>query len=198
MRGIEVVNDGEYYPLAHKWCLEKKLTMLGNSDVHGPTNLNHDFCEGEHRTMTLVLAKERSMKAIKEALRQRRTVVYYKNILIGEEKYLRAIFDASIEIINPDVAVESGERFHVQIRNRSEIDFELVVDSGVDEFRVPAELKLYGGKTVLFSIRAKSEELSGNKNIRLPYKVKNLWTAPEQALAVGLNVNAKFVRSAED
>jgi predicted metal-dependent phosphoesterase TrpH len=83
MHGIEVVNGDEYYGLAHKWALEKKLTMLGNSDVHTPTGLNYDFHAGEHRSMTLVLAKEKSKEAIKEALLARRTVIYWRNRLIG-------------------------------------------------------------------------------------------------------------------
>ena len=42
MHGIEVVN-GPYSPEAHRWCLEKKLTMLGNSDAHQPYNLTFAY-----------------------------------------------------------------------------------------------------------------------------------------------------------
>ncbi|HID77044.1 MAG TPA: histidinol-phosphatase, partial [Planctomycetaceae bacterium] len=36
LHGIEVANGETYYPEAHRWCLEKQLTMMGNSDIHGP------------------------------------------------------------------------------------------------------------------------------------------------------------------
>ena len=193
LHGIEIVNGGEYYPLAHKWCLEKKLTMVGNSDVHNPTNLDYEFHKGEHRTVTLVLAKEKSKKAIKEALRDRRTVVYWKNNLIGEEKYLRAIFNESIEIINPDVTIKGEGAVNIQIRNKSEIDFELEADGAVDGIWAPGKIMLYGDKTVLFRIGGKSKKLSGKKKIGMPYKVKNLLIAPEKSLREELIINVKFV-----
>ena len=62
MHGIEVVN-GSYYPEAHRWCLEKKLTMIGTSDAHAPI---FPYASGKHRTMTLVFAKERTAEAIKQ------------------------------------------------------------------------------------------------------------------------------------
>ena len=60
---------------------EKKLTIVGNSDIHDPTGMSYDFCKGEHRPMTLVFAKECSEESIKEALLAHRTAVYYKNII---------------------------------------------------------------------------------------------------------------------
>jgi hypothetical protein len=45
---------------------------------------------------------------------------------------------------------------------------------------------------VLLDIRPKSKELSGKKEIRIPYTVKNLWTAPEQSLSVHLAIRADF------
>ncbi len=193
LHGIEVVNGGEYYPGAHKWCLEKKLTMVGNSDVHNPTNLDYEFHKGEHRTVTLVLAKEKSKKAIKEALRDRRTVVYWKNNLIGEEKYLRAIFNESIEIINPDVTIKGKGSVNIQIRNKSEIDFELEADGAVDGILAPGKITLYGERTVQLKIKGKSEEFSGKKKMRLAYEVKNLLIAPEKSLREELIVNVDFV-----
>ena len=193
LHGIEIVNGDEYYPLAHKWAMEKKLTMMGNSDVHYPVNMIYEFHEGEHRTMTLVLAKDKSKEAIKEALKDRRTVVYRKNMLIGEEKYLRAIFDESIEIINPEVTVKGKEEVKIQIRNKSEIDFELAADGVVTEISAPEKITLYGDGTVQLKVKGKLEELSGKKKIRIPYKVKNLLTGPEEGLRTELIINVNFV-----
>jgi predicted metal-dependent phosphoesterase TrpH len=193
MHGIEIVNGDEYYPLAHKWAMERKLTMLGNSDVHYPMNMMYEFHEGEHREMTLVLAKDKSKKAIKEALMNRRTVVYQKNMLIGEEKYLRAIFNESVEIINPDVTIKGEEKVNIEIRNKSEVDFELAACEEVGEVSVPANVKLYGEKTVLLKLSGKSENLSGRKKLRIPYKVKNLLIAPEEGLRTELVINVNFV-----
>jgi len=193
LHGIEIVNGNAYEPLAHKWCLEKKLTMMGNTDSHNPTNLDYDFHNGEHRSMTLVLAKDKTKEAIKEALFARRTMVYWKNNLIGEEKYLRPIFDKSIEIINPAVEIKGRNWAHIQIRNKSEIDFELMANGKVDDISVPSKLILYGDKISLLRIRARKDTPPGTKQIRIPYKVKNLLTGFEKNLAVELVINVDFI-----
>lgn len=197
MHGIEVVNSDEYYPLAHKWALEKRLTMMGGSDVHSPTGLDYDFAAGEHRAMTLVLAKERSKDAIKEALLARRTVIYWRNRLIGDEKYLRPIFDGSIEIINPAVVIKGEESAYVQVRNKSEVDFELESAGNVEEVSAPGSVTLYGEKVSLLRLRGKREDVAGKKEIRLPYNVKNLWVAPEEGLRAELVFNVSFVPAEE-
>ena len=193
MHGIEIVNERDYYPLAHKWCLEKKLTMLGNSDVHNPINLDYDFHNGEHRPMTLVFAKEKTEDAIKEALFARRTAVYRENTLIGEEKYLKPIFNESVEIDNSDVAIRGRSRVYIQIRNNSDISFELIADGEVEDISVPENITLYADKTVISGIRGKSGTLSGRKNIHIPYKVENLLIAPEEGLPVELIINVNFI-----
>ena len=95
MHGIEVVNGRWYCPEAHRWCLEKNLTMLGNTDVHAPMQI---FAAGKHRTMTLVFARSATPEAIHEALKERRTAVYYDDFIIGEEKYLKELFENALEI----------------------------------------------------------------------------------------------------
>ncbi len=52
LHGMEVANDDDYYPTAHKWCVEKGLTMLGNSDIHQP-DLRKESLPDDHRPLTL-------------------------------------------------------------------------------------------------------------------------------------------------
>lgn len=193
MHGIEVVNESSYYPLAHKWALEKKLTIVGNSDVHNPTNLDYEFHKGVHRPMTLVFAKERSAEAIKEALFARRTAVYYKNTLIGEEKYLRPIYNKSVEILNGEVTVKGKGKVNIRVHNSSEIDYELAADGIVEEISAPRSVTLYGDRTVLLAIGGKLETLSGTRQIRIPYRVRNLPAAPDEGLRVELVIGVNFV-----
>jgi len=193
LHGIEVVNGRNYYPNAHKWCLEKELTMVGNSDIHNPIHLDYDLHNGGHRPITLVFAKEKTKEAVKEALFAQRTAVYWGNVLIGEEKYLRPIFDKSVEIVNPDVTIKERGSVYIQVRNTSDVDFELEADELPEDISIPKNIILYAGKTVLLNIRGKSAKATGRKNIRIFYKVKNLWTAPEKSLVVDLNINPTFV-----
>ena len=117
MMGIEVVN-GEYSPEAHGWCLEKKLTMLGNTDVHNPLPI---FAQGEHRTMTLVFARSASPESIYEALKERRTAVYHDEYVIGEEKYLKELFENAVEI----TVTKADNTARITFKNKSDLTFRL-------------------------------------------------------------------------
>ena len=193
LHGIEIVNGGDYYPLAHEWAIQKKLTMLGNSDVHNPTGLDYDFHRGEHRSMTLVFAEEKTQEAIKEALFAQRSAVCWQNTLIGKAEYLKPIFKRSTKIVNPEVTLRGKGSANIQIHNKSGIDFLLSADGTVDELSFPQEITLYAGKTVLLKISGKSGSLSGEKKIRIPYRVKNLLIAPEKYLRAALVVDVNFV-----
>jgi len=120
LHGIEIVNGGKYFPEAHQWCLEKKLTMIGNSDVHAPMPV---AAPGMHRPMTLVFARSATPEAIHEALFERRTAVYLNEFIIGEEKYLKELFENAVEwkIEKTDLK----EELLVTVRNKSDLTFHL-------------------------------------------------------------------------
>lgn len=98
LHGIEVANGPLYMPEAIDWCIEKKMTMLGTSDIHQPIQTDIDFAKGEHRNMTFVFAKERTPEAIREALENRRTAVYHREKVIGEEVLMRPFFEKCLNI----------------------------------------------------------------------------------------------------
>ncbi|MCL2480819.1 MAG: Sb-PDE family phosphodiesterase [Spirochaetaceae bacterium] len=118
MHGIEVVNDNSYYPEAHQWCLEKNLTMIGNSDIHDPMQ---NFEPGKHRTMTLVFARSATAEAIHEALIERRTAVYFNEFIIGKEEYLKELFEKSVEISK----IKTNNTAHITFKNKSGLVFHL-------------------------------------------------------------------------
>ena len=72
--------------------------MIGTSDIHQPIQTDYDFSKGEHRTMTFVFVKERSPEGIREALDNRRTAVYYRELVIGREEILRPFFEKCVDI----------------------------------------------------------------------------------------------------
>jgi hypothetical protein len=61
--------------------MRKTLILIGTSDIHSPIHMDYDLSAGEHRPMTLVFAKEKSEEAIKAALLDRRTAIFYANSL---------------------------------------------------------------------------------------------------------------------
>ncbi len=192
LHGIEVVNGNTYDPIAHQWCIEKNLTLLGNSDIHNPIGMDYELQNRKHRPMTLVLAENSSIESIKAALFARRTVIYLENNLIGDAKYLKPIFDNSIQIKYPEIEIKGKNRNVIQIQNNSDLDYELVPNGQTDEVSVE-KVVLFAGKTSLLHLKGVSDTAIGEKNIQLPFTVQNLWIAPEKGLPVEINVKIKFV-----
>jgi hypothetical protein len=145
--------------------------------------------------MTLVFAKERSVESLKEALFARRTVVYSQNMLIGESDYLKPIFDASIEISNPQVTIKGKGSVRIEVYNKSDITYELTSNGELEEVSFPKNIKLPAGKSILFTLKSKTNDLSDDKEINIPYKVNNLLIAPGEGLPVELKVKVNFVPS---
>jgi predicted metal-dependent phosphoesterase TrpH len=198
MQGIEIVNENEYYPLAHKWAIEKKVAIVGNSDIHDPTGMVYDFCKGEHRPMTLVFAKDSNEDAIREAIQAHRTAIYYKNSIIGEDRYLKAIFEKSVQIPEVEVTIRGKGKAFIPIRNRSDVDFELVANGSTEHIQAPDKITIYGDRTVLLAIGGKQKERSGTEKIRIPYRVKNLIVAPDEGLQINLEITVKFVSTEQE
>lgn len=92
--GIEVMNTDDFYPGIIDRALEKNLFMSANTDIHQTTVLEHN---GFHRPMTLILAKERTLESVREALDECRTIAYGYNTLCGEEQLLKDFFTAGVK-----------------------------------------------------------------------------------------------------
>ena len=118
MQGIEIVNGPEYYPEGQQWCLEKNLTMIGNSDVHTP--MQH-FAPGEYRTMTLVFARTATAESIHEALKERRTAVFSNNKVMGKEVHLKELFERAIE----RTIERTGNNVRISFVNNSDFTFQI-------------------------------------------------------------------------
>jgi hypothetical protein len=195
--GIEVVNGRFYDPEAHRWCLEKDLAILSSSDIHAPLNLDYLVHEGDHRPMTLVFAKDTSAEAIHEALIDRRTAAYSGKMLIGKEEFLRPIFESSIEVLNPRVTISPGGEAWVQIRNGSDVRFELTGGGSEADVTAPTNVVLSPNRTSLVIFTASKEARPGVVRLAVPYAVGNLLVEPERGLPFELLVDVEIVAGEE-
>jgi len=98
--GIEIYNHTSYSDEALDIAKENNLTLLGNSDIHGLTDWEYKASEGKHRPVTLVFATEKSEQALKEAMEERRTAVWFDNTLVGNAQYLGPLVESSLEVIH--------------------------------------------------------------------------------------------------
>jgi len=193
MHGMEIVNERSYYPLAHKWCLEKNITLIGNSDVHSPIGMDVDFAAGAHRAITLVFAKEYTEASVKEALVEGRTAVYHNDMLIGAEEYLKPVFEKSVSIASRSVEFGPGETFNLQVTNHSDLPLRLEAEEGGSEIYFQGNVTLYPGRTSIIRIRSKKIAEPGIYTFSLPFKVSNLLIGVETGLPVELKFKATIV-----
>ncbi len=96
LHGIEVANGRTYSAESFQIALDHNLTLIGVSDVHNLIDWDYQPHNGGHRPVNLVFVQERSAEAIREALFARRTVVWYKNLLIGRPLELLPLLQASL------------------------------------------------------------------------------------------------------
>jgi predicted metal-dependent phosphoesterase TrpH len=120
--GIEVVNDITYSDEALQIALDYNLTFIGSSDIHGLIDWQYDIPEGGHRPITLVFAKERTVKSLKEALFAKRTVVYFSNLLIGRNEFLVPLIQQSL-FVEKSFYQGKSSVLTVKIKNSSTMDY---------------------------------------------------------------------------
>ncbi|MDP1676105.1 MAG: Sb-PDE family phosphodiesterase [Bacteroidota bacterium] len=120
--GIEVVNDLTYSDEALQIALDYNLTIMGTSDIHGLIDWQYDVPKGGHRPITLVFAKERTAASLKEALFEKRTVVYYNDLLIGRNEFLIPLIRQSLSV-GPSSYQGKTSVMTVTIKNSSDMDY---------------------------------------------------------------------------
>ena len=144
--GIEVMNTDDFYPGIIDRALEKNLFMSANTDIHQTTVLEHN---GFHRPMTLILAKERTLEAVREALDECRTIAYGYNTLCGEEQLLTDFFAAGVKTA---VMHRTSSFTSVALTNMTSIPYVVRMEGRnqmkLDPFQT-LWIKLSGDKTTL-------------------------------------------------
>ena len=177
LHGIEIANGAYYSEEAHALALEHGLTLLGVSDIHNLIDWDYPPRFGAHRPVTLAFVKERSAEGIKEALFAGRTVVWFKNLLIGREAELKPLLQAALGMEDAayrdnldvlDVTITNASDADIQLRNLSPYSF---MHDG-DDLRVPAHGKLK------LSVRT-GQRLP---EVELAFEIGNALVAPKRRL----------------
>ena len=170
INGIEVVNDMTYSDEALQIALDHNLTIMGTSDIHGLVDWQFGIPEGGHRPVTLVFAGDKTPEAIKEALFQGRTAVWFKNFLVGQSDYI-------IPLIRKSLTVTPGKKkevLTVWIKNTSDADY--TVENLTDyTFHANADVFTLGAhRTTVLRVKT-GEPLN---TVDLKFRILNAVTAP--------------------
>jgi hypothetical protein len=173
LNGIEFFNDSEYYPLVFEFSNQYKLTMMGNSDVHGIISEIYSKPGYTNRPMTLVFAKKRTSASLKEALFAGRTLVYFKDIIAGREEFAKQFFYQCISVGKP--YYQNDKTVFFEVTNKSDIPFYLE-NSTAD---APPFITLSANSVTRIEVGKKAAS-------PLVYNVKNILTGEKGVLKVEL------------
>ena len=181
LHGIEVANTHSYSEGAFQAALDFNLALIGTSDVHDLIDWDYEPHNGGHRPVTLVFAEEKTTESIKEALFARRTVVWFKNMLIGRQADLLPLLYSSIKIsgmkYQPNTVIAE-----ISITNISDANFDarytgpFSLGLSGDRFSIPAH-----ATTV---IELKPGEL--RETLELPLILENTLTTPNSHAKIAL------------
>ena len=122
LHGIEVANGDGYSEEAFRIALEYGLTVLGTSDVHGLIDWDYPSSIGAHRPVTLILSESNSSDAIKSSLFSGKTVVWFKNNLIGLENNILELTNSYLKAKKVEI-LENSDIARVEIENVSDVRF---------------------------------------------------------------------------
>lgn len=181
--GIEVVNDGTYSDEALQIALTHNLAIMGTSDIHGLVDWQYNVPSGGHRPVTLVFATERSLEGIKEALFERRTVVWFKNLIIGRSEYVNPLILSSLEVVSA-VYKEKSTVLDILIDNHSDAEYLLENLSGYTLHANANLIKISPHNQTLIQVKT----LEIKENIELKFRVLNAVIAPKTNPEVTLKV----------
>lgn len=181
LHGIEVINGFGFHMKALDWCIDKGLTVMGTSDIHNLIAHDYDLSKDYvHRTMTLVLAKDRTPESIREALDAGRTVAWASKLLVGKEENVSSLFNACV-LASPSHYTEitkNGDKIkYYEIRNISDLYFELEFENTNSSKNVI----LYPQSTILVAAKDDQTALTGS--------VKTAFIRSNQNLSVNIPLN---------
>jgi 3',5'-nucleoside bisphosphate phosphatase len=190
MHGIEVASSSNYYPNAHQWCIEKNLTMLGCSDLYSPS-FYFPYTVNQHRALTLVFAKERTVESVEEALWAGRTAVWFKNRIIGRKQYLKPLFNSCVTLSK---LKGNDEMVQFELANNALIDLELEVRDkrrenidtvGPTEIIIPARSAV--------TVKANLPKDADAAELSYEVEVKNFLIEPNRGLIVKFDLSGALV-----
>ncbi|MBS1664717.1 MAG: PHP domain-containing protein [Bacteroidetes bacterium] len=184
--GIEVANDGNYSDEALQIALDNNLTIMGTSDIHQLIDWTFDVPNGGHRPITLVFAKEGTIDAIHEGLVEHRTVVSYKDLLIGRDEYLVPLIKESVKIVSAKY-IEKSTVLEVVFENMTSSEFTLQNKSPYTFHEHWDMITLKPGEKTVVQVKTK-EKLS---DINLSFEVLNAIHAPKSHPTVGFQAKVQ-------
>ena len=142
--GAEVMNTAEFYPEIVDRVQKYGQFIAANSDIHATTAADYT-AGGNFRPMTFILAKDKSLASLKEALQARRTLAYGYNTLCGTEELLTDFFKAAVTLTVISEKDSKG-RVVTWLTNNTSLEYHIQFEGENIEYIAPFSTVLVKGK----------------------------------------------------
>ena len=185
IHGIEIANGDSYSEESFQIALDLGLTLIGVSDIHGLIDWDFVPHEGGHRPVTLVLAKEKSQASMRKALFDGRTVVWFKNLLIGRKDNVQALLAASM-IVKSATYKKGSDILTLEIQNVSDASFQLQNMSGMTLTGSADIVDIEPQAVTTVGVRTGTRK----GQLSIQFAVLNALTKPKKAAKFKLNIDA--------
>lgn len=174
IQGIEIVNDTTYSNEAFQLALDYDLTILGTSDIHDIVDWQYRIPSGGHRPVTLVFAREKNEEALKKALVNGQTVVWFNKKLIGKPDYLIPLMNSSIKIKSAKY-INNTTIVHVVMSNNSDAPYTLRNQSKFDFYNATNLITIPPHGTTIIDVRTMTKK----RKFELEFEVLNALVEPD-------------------
>lgn len=180
---MEVANSWQVSDDAFRAALVHGLAVIGASDVHTLIDTDLQIPEGQHRTVTLVLAPDDSLDALRQGLFAKRTAALYRQTLYGREAELTEIVGAALRM--------PGRKRVLNFLAKEVVEVELTNDASIPlQLRFPGHSPLTRpGIVTVPANGALTVQFAGVPDVAafaLPVEVLNAFVAPERPLVITL------------
>ena len=185
IQGIEVANGQYFNDSSLQVALDHDLTIIGSSDIHGLIDYDYDMNNGDHRTVTLAFAEERSVEGIASAFFQRQTVALYDRQFIGRESELKTLFHSLVSFKRLPPRRKDSQQSAVRIRNKGPIDISLEVSGDISLNKSTGFITVPAKSSTVITVL----DSSPDREIAFEFIWLNSWSAPKTHQAIKVSVS---------
>jgi hypothetical protein len=151
-----------------------KLAPVATTDIHYITNTFYRLSDQNIRPMTIVLAREKTQEAIKDAFLKRNTIAFFRGMLAGSSDLLKDFFFASVSVkkIHSYKNRDHKEFIYYQISNPYDVPYVFFFNG--------RKMTLHANSEITFELPAEIKELKAN--------IINLHTYENETLKVSISL----------
>jgi hypothetical protein len=142
---------------------------------------------GELRPVTLIFARERNEKGVREALEAHRTAIFAESNVYGKEDLLTALLTACVEV---EKVSKSKTKLTVELYNNSSIPVLLDKAPGSEQLQIARHVVLHPFEHQTLTLyRLDNTKPLEASDFDFHYTVSNFWTEPDVNLHWVLSIH---------